>query len=377
VIYREYGKTGIKVSAIGFGGMRFEDQQDTQACASLVKAAYDADINYFDTAPGYGKSEELFGAAFKEMKKTRAKKPFYVSTKTFAAEPDMVRKELETSLERMGLDYIDFYHVWCIMSLDAYHQRKTAGVLKEFEKLKDQGLIKNICVSTHMTGADIGTMLSDYPFDGILLGYSVMNFTYRQAGLDAAALNNMGLVIMNPLGGGIIPRHPEKFDFVKTQQDETVVDAALRFLIDDSRISVALVGLSSEKQLAEAINAVDGYKPISADNRQKIYQGLQSSFNELCTSCGYCDNCPQEIPVLKMMDIYNQHVLADRMEMINRIRWYWGIELENELNAIIDKCTRCGQCEQACTQKLPICERMDFIKAKAAEFVKEQQKKQE
>ena len=59
MLYNTYGSTGVKVSAIGFGGMRFPDQDDTDACASLVKAAYDAGVNYFDTASGYGKSEEL------------------------------------------------------------------------------------------------------------------------------------------------------------------------------------------------------------------------------------------------------------------------------------------------------------------------------
>lgn len=103
MIYRKYGKTDMKVSAIGFGGMRFEDQEDVDTCASLVKACYDAGINYFDTASGYGKSEELLGVAFKEMKKTRAEKPFYVSTKTFGTETKTIRKDLETSLERMAI----------------------------------------------------------------------------------------------------------------------------------------------------------------------------------------------------------------------------------------------------------------------------------
>ena len=63
MIYRTYGSTGLKVSAIGFGAMRFEDQQSPDDCTELVKDAYDAGINYFDTAPGYGKSEEIFGIA--------------------------------------------------------------------------------------------------------------------------------------------------------------------------------------------------------------------------------------------------------------------------------------------------------------------------
>lgn len=174
MIYREYGTTAVKVSAIGFGGMRFKNQKDIDGCASLIKAAYDAGITYFDTAPGYEDSEDLFGVALKEMKKTRDQKPFYVSTKTFGDKPGSVRKDLENSLKRMGLDYIDFYHVWCIITPDVYQRRKANGVLIEFERLKTEGLIKHICVSTHMTGIEIGEMLQDYPFDGVLLGYSAM-----------------------------------------------------------------------------------------------------------------------------------------------------------------------------------------------------------
>jgi len=215
MIYREIGNTGINASVIGFGGMRFRDQENRDECADIVYKAYDRDINYFDTAIGYGKSEELFGEAFKEMKKTRGNKPFYVSSKTFAKTADAVRHDLETSLARMGLDYLDVYHVWCVMSLDDYYQRKSAGVLDVLEKLKEEGLIKHIAVSTHMTGGDVGVMMKDYPFEGVLLGYSAMNFAYREKGLDAASRLNRGVIVMNPLGGGLIPRNPRIFDFIR------------------------------------------------------------------------------------------------------------------------------------------------------------------
>ncbi len=368
MIYRKYGQTGIDVSAIGFGGMRFEKQDDVDYCASLVKAAYDKGINYFDTAPGYGKSEELFGHAFKQMNKTRDQKPFYVSTKSSKPEPELIRKDLETSLEKMNLDYIDFYHVWWVLTLDEYYDRKAKGALKEFEKLKSEGLIKHICISTHMTGGDIGRTLQDYPFEGILLGYSVMNFAYRDIGLDAAAKLGLGVAVMNPLGGGIIPQHPELFDFVKTRPDQSAVEAALRFLINDPRITIALVGLSTQQQLTEAINAVDGYQPIPSQTIQKIRDSLQSSFNELCTACGYCQGkCPQDIPVPKLMDVYNQFSLTGKQkELIERLKWHWGIDLEDDYT---QRCTECGECEAACTQKLPICERLKIIHAEVEKFL--------
>ncbi|MCX6984018.1 MAG: aldo/keto reductase [Lentisphaerae bacterium] len=361
MIYNEYGKTGLKISAVGMGGMRFENPEDTEACASLIKAAHDSGINYFDTAPGYGKSEDLYGAAFREMLKTRRKKPFYVATKTFGENPSDVRRDLENSLKRMGLDHIDFYHVWCIISLDGYRERKRNGAIKEFEKLKDEGLIRHICVSSHMAGSDIREMLADHPFEGLLLGYSIMNFAYRDEGIAAADAAKIGVVVMNPLGGGIIPQNPDRFSFVKTKPEETVVEGALRFLINDRRISTSLVGFANKTQLAEAIAAVDGFEPLEQSEVSRIRENLKKGFNELCTACRYCDACPENIPIPKLMDAYNRYILSDKKpESITEcLYWIWDIGIDDD---VFFKCTGCGACEKKCTQHLPIRERLKLIK---------------
>ncbi len=369
MIYKKYGSKGIDLSAIGCGGMRFSDPEDIDKNASVVKAAYDAGVNYFDTAPGYcaDKSEYIFGAAIKEMRKDEQKKPFYIATKSGQSEPAEVRKNLEQSLKRLGVDSIDFYYFWCIITMDAYNDRKSRGVLKEFEKLKSEGLIKNLCISTHLSGDDIEKVLDDYPFDGILLGYSAMNFAYRDAGLNAAAKLGMGVTVMNPLGGGLIPQHPEKFNFIKTRNDETIVEAALRFLINDSRIAVALIGFNNEDEIRQAVRAVDGFKPIPEEKIAQIRSGIRDDFNKLCTSCQYCDLCPEGIPVPKMMDAYNHYMFTGKpVDAINRLRWHWGINPDDDY---IRKCTECGKCEQACTQKLPIRKRLKAIRTEADKVV--------
>jgi len=377
MLYKTYGSTGIKLSTIGFGGMRFDDSKGLEDCAQLVINAYNKDINYFDTAPLYvnDKSEIIMGLALKQMLKTRTQKPFYVSTKSSKAEPSQVRQNIETSLERLGLDYIDFYHFWCIITMEEYELRKTKGVLKEFEKLKDEGLIKHISVSTHVTGKDVALILNDYPFDGILLGYSVMNFPYREEGIQAAAKLNKGVVVMNPLGGGMIPQNPDRFDFVKTQPDENVTEAALKFLINDDRITVSLVGFTTNDHLEQAIKAVDEFKPIPKQKIDQIKTDINQSLNELCTSCGYCDDCPQEIPIPKLMDIYNHFKLGEtEQEIMNRIRWHWGLELEENY---ADKCTQCGECEAKCTQKLPICQAIKYVQDRVQKYLEKQPAKSE
>ena len=360
MLYKEYGSTGIEVSAIGFGGMRFPDHKDWDKGAALVKAAYDAGINYFDTAPGYGKSENIFGVALQDMRKTRATRPFYVSSKSMGGTPEAVRKDLENSLNRMGLDCIDFYHVWCIVQPDAYRTRKARGVLEEFARIKEEGLARHICVSSHMTGSQIGEILRDYPFEGVLLGYCAMNFAYREEGVQAAHDMGKGVVVMNPLGGGLIAQHPERFDFVRTRSEESVVEGALRFLVNDPRIAVALVGFDSEAHLSEAVRAVDGFKPIPASEIQRIRAEQTEAFNELCTGCRYCDECPEGIPVPRYLEAYNHYALSGRKRaIVNRLRMHWGIKLEDDY---LDRCTDCGRCEELCTQQLPVRRRLKEIR---------------
>ncbi len=362
MLYRTHPSTGLSLSAIGFGGMRFTNPDDPEACAALLYAAYEAGINYFDTAIGYGKSEELFGVALKEMQKTRAQRPFYVTSKTFANTPDELRRDVETSLTRMGLDYLDFYHFWCLLSPEIYAQRR--GILAEFARLKDEGLIRHVAVSSHMSGADIAVMLDDFPFESILLGYSAMNFRYREAALDAAAAKGLGVVVMNPLGGGIIPEHPDRFGFLKSHADETVVEAALRFLLNDPRITTSLVGFSTLEQIQEAVRAVDGFQPIPEARIAAIRSAMSESFNAMCTGCQYCDGCPAELPIPKLMDAYNQYLLSgNRRDMANRLSWHWSLLNER---AYFAQCTECGSCEAACTQHLPIIARIKEL-ADAAE----------
>lgn len=364
MIYKTYGKTGIKVSTIGFGGMRFANQKDVDACASLVQAAYDAGINYFDTAPGYGDSELLFGAAFKQMLRTRAKRPFYVATKSMRVEPDEVRAELEKSLQRMGLDAVDFHHVWCVMSPEDYNRRKLAHTLQAFERARDEGLVRHVVVSTHMAGPDVADMLDDYPFEGVLLGYSAMNFAYREAGVAAAARLGLGVVAMNPLGGGIIPQNTERFEFLRTQPDEDIVAAALRFLIHDPRVTVALVGMANPADLHAALEAVKGFRPIPPAALERIRSELKTAFNALCTGCRYCEPCAAAgVPISKLMDAFNHQVLSNRpTALLDRLRNHWNIRPDDPL---MRACTQCGQCEQCCTQHLPIRERLDAVRRAA------------
>jgi predicted aldo/keto reductase-like oxidoreductase len=363
MLYNEYGKTGDQVSRIGFGAMRFIDIDDEDRCAEMVVRAYEKGINYFDSAKGYfaGKSESRLGLAFKQMQAQRKDKPFYVSTKTTARDPDEIRSDCEGSLKRLGLDYIDYYHVWYLTSLEEYEARKAAGVLEGFQRLKEEGLIRHISVSSHLPGHEVGKLLKDFPFAGVLLGYSAMNYRYRQEGIEVASSLGQGVVTMNPLGGGQIPSHPQLFSYLKTQEDETIVQGALRFLLDDPRINVALVGMAEESHVDEAVQAAEGYVPFNAEQKEQVENGLSSAMDRICTGCGYCIKvCPEDIPIPGNMLSYNSYMLSGKkdQEFLNTLKWTYQLMERNGL----DRCIECGACEEACTQHLPILERFEEMK---------------
>ena len=195
-------------------------------------------------------------------------------------------------------------------------------------------------------------------FEGVLFGYSAYNFKTRQEAFDAIKEKKLGAVIMNPLGGGVIPQHPKLFNFLCREEGESITAAALRFLWDHPEITVALAGFETIEQLKEALDAVKGYKPRSAAELEETKAKAQGSFEGICTGCGYCAGCPEGIPVDQFMDTYNQKILApnDRDPVGNRLKWHWRIE-----RSVAAKCTSCGLCEEKCTQHLEIIKRLKEI----------------
>jgi predicted aldo/keto reductase-like oxidoreductase len=364
MLYREYGQTGKKVSLLGFGGMRFAHIDDHDECVRVMAAAAEGGVNYFDTAPGYfeTKSETVFGKGFAELR--RRKLPYYCATKTFASGPDEIRREIEAQLKRMDIPAIDFYHIWCITSLENWRSRKQNGVLQTFRKLKEEGLIRHICVSSHLIKDEIKELLMEQgEVEGVLFGYSLYNFQTRQAAFDAIRKNKLGAVVMNPLGGGVIPQNPEKFSFI-CRPGESAVTAALRFLWDHPDISVTLVGFQNVEQVKEALAAMETYKPRTEAELEAVKSHALSSIEGICTGCAYCDDCPQGVPIPKFMDAYNQKILNGERPgdpIGNRLRWHWSLE-----RSVAGKCTACGQCENACTQHLNIIDRLKEIASQDA-----------
>lgn len=361
--YKQYGNTGLKVSAVGMGCMRYDEADIAagrlQSCAEVALYAHSKGINYFDTAPFYceDKSEEITGLALSQLPRDS----YFVSSKANIGTTGKVvtaeafRRRLEKTLTRLKVEYLDFYHLWCLMSLEDY-KRQSDALYGFFEQAKSDGLIRNIVFSSHMPGEDLEVVISRDHFRGMLIGYNALNYRFRQSGIEAAAKKGMGVVVMNPLGGGVIPAHPELFGYLAEGTDLNVAQAALRFVASHQEISIALNGFTTKAQVDDACRAVENLveKPTSEIVAEMEGKGI--ALNNLCTGCGYCDECPVGIEIPKYMDAYNQHLLGGSIN--ERLKWYWSIKAEKA-----GTCTQCGRCEQLCTQHLPIIARLAEVAA--------------
>jgi len=368
MIYNEYGTTGKKVSAIGFGGMRFlaeEYTKDKKISAQLVLEAHKKGITYFDTAPGYcqDQSEAICGEAFKHMKYG----DFYVSTKCGlwnATDADGARRMIEQSLKRLNVPKITFYNMWCIKNLDEY-RRMTAkgGIYDGILKAQQEGLVEHICCTTHTNGDEVAEIIKDGLVEGVTLGYNATNFAYRRAGLAACHSLNKGVVVMNPLGGGAIPQNPDRFGFLKEGSNDSLAVAALKFLVAHKEITVTLPGFSTSAELDEAILATQDLPTVDEAFLANLASKLSKELDTLCTGCAYCDKCPHDIPVPKLLEAYNAVLMAQPNDISRasfRLRDHWGLTA-----AAATGCIECGICEGLCTQKLPIVDRLKEIAALA------------
>lgn len=361
--YAEYGRTGKQVSAVGFGAMRFDLGRSRAENADLVRYASSQGINYFDTAPGYcnDESEAICGEAFKAMPND-----FYVSTKGMPTNFDTAEKAREAvlrSLDRLGVPKIHFYHVWCLRKMEHYDlAMQPGGQYEGLLRCQQEGLIDHIVCSSHQSGDEIATILGKNEFEGVLLGANILNFPYRWDGVLAANRLGCGVVAMNPLAGGAIPQHEKEFAFL-AGEGETPTEAALRFLIAAPQITVALNGFTTREHVDTACRVADQAQPMTDADLARIRAQLGQNMNEVCTGCGYCKDCPQNIPIPAYMQVYNDRAMfkADDKAMVGAMKHHhsWGILVMRQADA--KECIECGKCEEACTQHLPITARLKDI----------------
>ena len=366
--YTEFGRTGIQVSRLGFGCMRFPSREvdgrkvfDEEESIRMMHRAMELGVNYFDTAPGYceKQSEIIVGKALKGRRDK-----VYLSTKypSEEASGDDLERKLETSLKKLDTDYIDFYHMWGI-SLKTFVERLDTpdGPMARARKLRDAGVIRHISFSFHDAPENMIEIIrrGEGVFASVLCQYNLLDRANEDA-IAYAHEQGLGVTIMGPVGGGRLGAPSKVIQDLLPGKVQSSAEMALRFVMNNRNVNIALSGMSSMDMVEENAAVASNMEPPTPEEEARIAASLEENrrlADLYCTGCNYCMPCPKGInipEIFKMMNYHRVYGLTkfarDNYARIGKEPWL------NFQNAAA--CVQCGACEKKCPQHLHIREQL-------------------
>jgi uncharacterized protein len=327
--YRVLGKTGLKVTSVGFGCMITSDP-------SVIERAADIGITYFDTARGYqnGNNERMVGAALKARRNS-----ITLSTKTQAGTKEEALKHLDTSLAELGTDHVD---IWYLHAKSKPEDLKDE-LLEAQQIAKKAGKTRFVGVSTHAGQPELfPAVIQKMPhFDVILTSYNFSMDPKMDELIAAAVKQGIGIVGMKVMAGGFRRAKPgdKTADILKR---EGAMLAALKWVLKNKNVHTTIPSITDNEQLEENLKAMS--VPFS-DGDQKILMAQLDHISPLyCRMCGSCSGqCPKGVPV------------SDVVRFASYAEGYGQFQLAREsfrsLPAEV-QAVRCGDCSD-CTVQCP------------------------
>lgn len=361
------------ISRLGFGTTKFiqedlKDQNGFNRCIELVEYAIEKGINYFDVAPTYsnGMAEKILGTAF-----NKTDKPIYIAAKSglmIDKTSDDVLKRIDNSIDLLKRDKLDFYHIWSVMNWQQYTEVcKAGGILEGVLKAKDMNLIDHVCISLHCNPETTLKIMDDGIFEGITISMNVLNYQKWEKVLDVAREKNIAVATMNSLAGGIIPKYEQLFCNLDSSNDSISIKA-LRFLLHQKGVTIALSGMPTKDIIDENCYAVDHMNDVPCNELFTIPVS-----ETLCSGCNYCTPCTVGIPISSCLQAYNHRILvqASEEECSNQ-RIANEVFIKARANGVdfpnLNTCIECNICEQRCTQKIHICERIKWLETESKTY---------
>ncbi|MHA2244364.1 MAG: aldo/keto reductase [Candidatus Hodarchaeales archaeon] len=370
--YRKLGNTGIKVSVLGFGCMRLPTLKpgkpaiNREEAIKLIRKGIDSGINYIDTAYPYHdkESEIVVGLALKDGYREKVT----LATKCPVGMPDFTEpahydKYLNEQLEKLDVDYLDFYLFHGINGKVFREKVLGLNIIERAKIAKEEGRIKHIGFSFHDKPEVLKEIIDSGHFELMLVQYNIVDQVNEEM-LAYAAENGLGVAIMGPVGGGRLAGSPlpESMQQWITKGRNNFLDLALRFVLSNPNVSVALSGMGSEEMLNENLKLVskENHNQLNNEERERI-KNIAAKFKELsdvvCTGCGYCMPCPNEVNIKQIFSfLINYQIYGHKEEMknmyaqIGKLRWLPGKDAT--------ACIECEECLEKCPQNIPIIEQL-------------------
>lgn len=363
---RKMEKLGADTSLLGFGCMRFptttEGKIDEARAEKMLDMAYEAGVNYFDTAYPYhnGESEPFVGRVLEKYDRNT----YYLATKLpvwLVEKEEDVKRIFEEQLERLQKDYIDFY-LFHALDKERWEKIKSLKVVEACEQLQKEGKIKNLGFSFHDDYDVFEEILTSRNWDFCQIQYNYMD-TEEQAGDKGYALTEklgVPLVIMEPIRGGSLAGFSEDIEdmFHALDKEKSIASYALRWVASHPNVKVVLSGMSTEEQAADNLKTFGDFKPLTEKEHatiDKVVQTLRSRVQNGCTGCAYCMPCPAGVNIPRNFKLWNQYHVYQKYEAV-KFGWEGLAQKERA-----ESCIKCGKCETVCPQHLSIRENLERV----------------
>ncbi|MBR4940603.1 MAG: aldo/keto reductase [Clostridia bacterium] len=331
--YVDLGKTGLRVSAMGFGGIPIQ-KLSPEDMPALFDAMEELGINYIDSARGYSVSEKYIGIGI-----AGRREKFILATKSMARDKASMAADIEKSLADFNTDYIDLYQIHNPTPDQLRAVCAPGGALEALEEAKAAGKIGHIGVTGHTM--PIFDMALELPWvETFMFPYNIVE-TQCEEKLAALAAQGKAFICMKPLAGGAIENAP----------------AAMRFIASNPLVTVVIPGVAEKKELVENTEAFLREEPISEEEKAEFAKIRAELGTVFCRRCGYCAPCSVgiNIPVVFTLAGYlERYGLAD-----------WARERYATQKMTAADCIGCGVCEERCPYDLPI---RDLLKKVSEEF---------
>lgn len=361
--YRQ-DKYGNDISILGYGCMRFSQTAgkiDVEKAEKEIMEAYEAGVNYFDTAYVYGGSEAALGEILeknniRDKVKIATKLPHYLIKK-----PDSMEKYFQEELKRLRTDHIDYYLMHMLTDIKTWGRLKELGIIEWLEEKKQSGAIRQVGFSYHGNSDMFCQLVDAYDWDFCQIQYNYLDVTSQAGvtGLKYAASKKLPVVIMEPLRGGkLVNNLPKKAKeaFADYPVKRSPAEWAFRWLWNQPEVTCVLSGMNSLEMVKENVRVASLAKAGEfTDDDQELLNKIVSYINENmkvgCTGCRYCMPCPRNVDIPGTFAAYNRKYSDGTFKALQEYFMCTGIRKDYTGPA---NCVECGLCESHCPQHIEI-----------------------